>query len=347
MRSSLGEPLQLGRRCLAVSLPLFACGLFVAPVRAQTNVLQRSQKLMGTQLGLTLQGDDAALLSDAATTAFAEMARLVDMMSRYRSTSVVNAINLMAGLQPVPVPPELMQVLLMARLASQTSGGDFDTTVGSLRDWNFDAQHPSIPTAQQIATQRPLVDQKNGLVLNQRAGTAYLAQRGMRLDLGGIAKLPILQAGLLQLERRGVVNAMLNGGGDVLLMGQLNGRPWRVGLRDPRQPSRLLGAVSMSRGYVAASGDYERFVVHQGRHLHHILDPKTGYPTQGPHGVTLISDRLQDINGLGAAIMVAGSAVGRARVGALPGLDALIVDADNSLWLSPGMAKRLDKGAKG
>jgi thiamine biosynthesis lipoprotein len=182
-----------------------------------------------------------------------------------------------------------------------------------------------------------------GLVVDERAGTAYLAKRGMRLDLGGIAKLPILQAGLRQLQRHGVANAMINGGGDVLVTGQLHGRAWRVGLRDPRQPDQLLGVVSLSQGFVAASGDYERFVMHQGRRLHHVLDPKTGYPTQGPHGVALISDQLEAVNGLGAAIMVAGARAGRARVAQTPGLDALIVDADNSLWCSPGMASRLSR----
>ncbi len=257
---------------------------------------------------------------------------------------MLSAVNLMAGLRPVPVPPELLQVLLMARQAAQASGGQFDTTVGSLRDWNFDPAHPAIASAQQIAAQLRLVDQAKGLVIDEQAGTAYLTQRGMRLDLGGIAKLPILQAGMRQLQRHGVTNAMNNGGGDVMVMGQLNGRAWRIGLRDPRQPEKLLGTVSLNQGFVAASGDYERFVMHQGKRLHHILDPRTGYPTQGPHGVTLISEQLEVINGLGTAIMVAGAKTGRARVARTPGLEALIVDADNSLWLSPGMALRLGRG---
>lgn len=341
MRLATNETIQIGRRRLTLALPLLACGLVVAPVQASSNVVHRSQVLMGTQVDLTLQGADTALLSVAADQAYAEMTRLANLMSRYRSTSGLNAINLMAGIQPVPVEPELLQVLLMARHAAQASQGGFDATVGSLHGWNFSVEHPSIPTAQQIAAQRRLVDQERGLVIDARASTAYLTQRGMRLDLGGIAKLPILQAGLARLERLGVRNAMVNGGGDVLVVGQLNGRPWRVGLRDPRQPTRLLGMVSLSRGIVAASGDYERFVMHQGRRLHHILDPQTGYPTQGPHGVALISERLEDINGLGAAIMVAGSAGGRQRIDALPGVDGLIVNADNSLWLSAGMAKRL------
>lgn len=343
MRTARSDPLEPGRRRLVLALPLLACGLLVAPVQARTGIYQASQALMGTRVDLTLQGDDSAALPAAASAAFAEMTRLANMMSRYRSTSVLNAVNLMAGLRPVPVPPELLRVLLMARQVAQASAGAFDSTVGSLRNWDFDPNHPAIPTALQIAAQLPLVDQEKGLLLDERAGTAYLTKRGMRLDLGGIAKLPILQAGLQQLQHHGLANAMINGGGDVLVMGQLDGRPWRVGLRDPRQPAQLLGVVALNQGFVAASGDYERFVLQQGRRLHHILDPRTGFPTRGPHGVTLISDQLEAINGLGTAIMVAGAQAGRARVARTAGLDALIVDADRSLWLSPGMAQRLKR----
>lgn len=324
-----------------MALPLLACGLMVPPVQAKADVYQARRVLMGTQVDLTLHGEDRAHLAIAADAALAGMERLADMMSRYRPTSALSAINLMAGLQPVPVPPELLSVLLMAQQMARTSAGAFDATVGALRDWNFSSDHPVIPTAAQIAAQLSLIDPA-GLVIDQHASTAFLARRGMRLDLGGIAKLPILQAGLHQMQARGVANAMINGGGDVLVMGELHGRPWRVGLRDPRHPEQLLGTVSLNRGFVAASGDYERFVMHEGKRLHHILDPKTGYPSEGPHGVTLISERLDAINGLGTAVMVAGEQAGRAAVAQRPGLDALIVGRSGSLWLSPGMARRLE-----
>lgn len=331
---------QLRRRRLMLAVPLAACGLVVAPVQAQPGIHQASRNLMGTRLDLTLQDGDGRRLSEAADAAFAEMARLAGMMSRYRQDSVLNAINLAAGLQPVQVPPELMRVLEMAQQAALASGGAFDATVGTLKDWNFDADHPALPTAAQLAAQLPLVGSK-GLQLDRRRGTAYLRQRGMRLDLGGIAKLPILQAGLDQLHAHGVRNAMLNGGGDVLVSGKLDDRPWRVGLRDPRRPGQLLGAVELTRGFVAASGDYERYFMYQGKRLHHILDPHTGYPSQGPHGLALVGDDLAAINGLGAAIMVAGAAAGQRRLAKLPGVDAFIVDADRQLWLSDGMRARL------
>ena len=323
-----------------MALPLLACGLVLAPAQARSDVHRASQALMGTQVDLTLQGGDSAVLAEASRAAFAEMARLEQMMSRYRPTSVLNAINLLAGLQAVSVPPELLRVLLMAQSMAKASGGAFDAMVGAFRDWNFSPEHPVIPSANQLAAQRGLVDPA-GLIIDQQAGTAFLARRGMRLDLGGIAKLPILQAGLRMLQERGVANAMLNGGGDVLVMGKLNGHPWRIGLRDPRQPDRLLGTVAISQGFIAASGDYERFLMHQGNRLHHILNPKTGYPTEGLHGVTLIGERLEDINGLGPALMVAGAAFGRARLAEHAGLDALLVDRGGAVWMSPGMSRRM------
>jgi thiamine biosynthesis lipoprotein len=327
------------RRRLVIGLPLFACGLLIGQVQAKSDIYQSSKTMMGTRLDLTLQGADASLMKAAAAAAFAEMARLADMMSRYRSDSELNAINLAAGLQAVQVPNELFKVLEMAQRATRISNGAFDATVGALRDWNFDTSSPSIATAQQIAAQLPLIG-ASGLILNVRQSTAFLRKRGMRLDLGGIAKLPIMQAGMRQLLAHGVVNAMINGGGDVLVNGQLNGRDWRIGLRDPRQPDQLLGVVALNKGFVASSGDYERFITHEGKRLHHILDPKTGYPTNGPHGVTLISDRLDTINGLGASIMVVGAQSGRARLQQMADVDALIVDANNQLWTSSGMAKR-------
>ena len=197
-----------------------------------------------------------------------------------------------------------------------------------------------VPPAAEIAQELPLVDYRQ-LVLSEKNSTAYLRRRGMRIDLGGIAKLPILQAGMRVLKDHGIHNAMLNGGGDVLVSGQLQGRDWRVGLRDPRAPERILGTVALSEGFVAASGDYERFFLRDGRRFHHILDPHTGQPTNGPHGVALIARTLEDINGLGAAIMVAGADAGRAMLKPLQSVDALMVEPNQGLWVSPGMGRRL------
>lgn len=334
------------RRRLSMALPLLACaGVAQAgPVRQ----LRSSRALMGTRVDIAVEGADAEHLAAATARAYAEMARLSEMMSRYVPTSPLSAIGLAAGLRPVVVPAELMAVLLDAQALARQTAGAFDITVGALRAWKFDSNQTVGPSDRLLAQQIKLVDYRR-LILNQAAGTAYLSVRGMALDLGGIAKLPILDAGMRVLAAEGIQHALINGGGDVFYRGQSLGRPWRVGLRDPRRPQQLLGVLALEgEGVLASSGDYERgFFSQDGQRQHHILDPRSGRPTQGPHGLSLWargSGALQAVNGIGAAIMVGGLAAGRRHIEAnsnLAGLAGVIVDHDGTLWRSGALAQAL------
>jgi thiamine biosynthesis lipoprotein len=186
-----------------------------------------------------------------------------------------------------------------------------------------------------------------GLVLDMHAGTAFLTRQGMALDLGGIAKLPILDAGIRELRSAGIENAMVNGGGDVLTHGLWQGRAWRVGLRDPRAPERLLGVVDSPAGpsVVASSGDYERCFFQDGQRLHHVLNPRTGRPTTGVHGVSLIARDVAAVNGLGAALMVQGLAAGKTMALRTPAVAVLMAGRDGTVWQSATMASQLRPAA--
>jgi thiamine biosynthesis lipoprotein len=128
----------------------------------------------------------------------------------------------------------------------------------------------------------------------------------------------------------------------VLAAGSLQGRPWRVGVRDPAAPARLLGVLELQGGgVVASSGDYERGFVRAGRRLHHVLDPRTGWPTEGVHGVALRARTVDEVNGWGTALMVRGAAQAGAWHAQHPGVDALVADAGGARWLSQGMAAAL------
>lgn len=317
----------------ALSFALFVCA-------AQAARVDEQRPLMGTVVQVIAEGDDEAALHAVVEGAYGEMSRLSDMMSHYDPGSVVSAVNDAAGLHPVAVPPELMRVLRMAQRMSKRSHGAFDVTVGGLRGWRFRPDDPRMPSAAEVAAELQRVDYRK-LRLDARAGTAYLERRGMRIDLGGIAKLYIIEAGARWLERAGVARAMVNGGGDVAAVGRDAAQPWRVGVRDPRAPQQLLGVLPIVRGIVASSGDYERYFERDGRRYQHILDPRSGTPAQGPRGVTLVSESLEALDGLGVAIMVLGKQEGVRLVEATPGLDALIVDRDGSLWMTPGMRQRL------
>lgn len=349
------------RRRLGLALPLLGLGaglgggLFGGAARAAAPQsvphsvrLRSSRELLGTRVDLlaeTAQGGQQgeAQLAQAAQRAFAEMQRLAAMMSRYRPDSALSALNLAAGLMPVSVPPELMQVLLAGQALARESAGQFDMTVGALKAWRFEPGSPGLlPDAAELERQRALVDHRQ-LELDPATGRAFLRRRGMALDLGGIAKLPILDAGLRSLHADGIVNALINGGGDVLYSGQWQGRPWQVGLRDPRRPQALLGVLALQgRGVLAASGDYERFfMAPDGRRQHHILDPHSGRPTCGPCGISLLADDVAAVNGLGAVFMGAGLPTAQRWLRRHPGLEAMVVASDGSTWSSPGMRSQL------
>lgn len=327
------------RRCLA-GVPLLAVGLFVRPALADPAVQHASRRLLGTQVDIVAQGAMPGAAAPAIDAAFAEMARLERLMSRYRPDSQVSALARAAGQDPVPVAPEVMAILKLAARVSAQSRGAFDITIGAFSGWNFDPAQAQIPSRAELVHEQRLVNYRD-VVLDEAQGRAYLRRPGMKLDLGGVAKLPILQAGIRMLRQHGIRDAMINGGGDVLVSGQLQGRDWRVGLRNPLAPERLLGVVALSNGVVASSGDYERCFVRNGQRYHHILDPKTGLPTHGPHGVTLVARDIDEVNGLGAAIMVAGAATGQHLLAPLAGVDALITGAGAHPWMSSGMARRL------
>ena len=346
MQQASVHPHGLSRRRVAMVLPLLGSVLWHTGAAAAGGRLQpcrATRPLMGTQVDIVAEGPDGPLLRHAVDRAYAEMQRLEALMSRYQPQSVVSRIHLAAGVTPVAVPPEVMAVLQSAQRVSALSRGAFDVTVGAFKSWNFGPDsNKLVPGAAELARQRPLVDAR-GLVLDARAGTAFLVRQGMALDLGGIAKLPILEAGMKVLHSEGVENALINGGGDVRTHGLWQGRPWRVGLRDPRAPERLLGVVPVAgTGVVASSGDYERFFFHAGQRQHHVLNPRTGRPSSGVHGVSLVARDVAAVNGLGAALMVQGPQAGRALAQRVPGLAVLVAGQDGSVWQSTAMAALLE-----
>lgn len=286
-----------------LALLLFCPVLQAAPYR-------EARVLMGTLVSLEFDAA-AARPRGAAAAAYAEMQRLSDMMSRYDPHSQVSAISANAGRRAVRVAPELMAVLRRAQTVSRETGGAFDVTVGALADWHFQRTPARVPQAAEIDRERHLVDYRR-LRLDPVRGTAYLVTPGMRLDLGGIAKLYILNAGLNVLRAHGIRRAMINGGGDVLVTGGTRAHPWRIGIRDPRKPDALWDVVALREGVVASSGDYERYFKRNGRRYHHILDPRTGYPTHGPFAVTLVAPTIDAVNGFGPATMVLGTRAGLA-----------------------------------
>lgn len=303
---------------------LFALLLVGCALDSNRRVEVRDARLlMGTEVTLTAVGADAQALRSAIDAAFFKMSALSNEMNHYDPASRVSAINHAAGTARVAVSPALMAVLQQAQALSARTGGAFDVTIGAFDGWRFDPSAPRMPTREELRADLAKVGYRD-LLLDPAHGTAFLRRPGMRVDLGGIAKLYIVDVGLRALRQAGVTRAMIDAGGDIAVFGGTGARPWRVGIRDPRAPG-LAAVVELRAGFIVSSGDYERFFIKDGRRYHHILDPRTGLPTIGLQQVTLIADSAAAVNGLSAAAMVLGPDAGRALIESTAGVRGLLV----------------------
>lgn len=242
---------------------------------------------MGAENEIQICSDNFDYARNAADCAIAEVYRIEQKYSRYLADSVVSKINVLAGGGPVMVDSETAGLLSYADACFNQSGGLFDLTSGVLRRaWNFTDQ--VFPQADQIRSLLPLVGWEK---VSWKNPYIILPREGMELDFGGIGKEYAVDRAAAILIERGFTHALVNLSGDIRACGpQSDGSPWSVGITDSRDGVSILGAVAIQSGAVATSGNYERVIVIDGKRYSHILNPRTGWPTQGIQSVTVFTD---------------------------------------------------------
>lgn len=261
----------------------------------------------------------------------ARLSELEQLFSAHIASSDVCCVNEAAGDHPVKVSGEVFTVLKTAREYAEKSGGAFDPTIGPLVAlWGIGTENERIPSDSEIDAARALVNWQH-LVLDEEAGTAFLEEAGMALDLGGIAKGFAADEIVRLLKDEGVTSALIDLGGNVYVMGSrpaesagsgkagsgsrasdsaksASAEAWRVGIKNPFHPEDGAGlrvdVIDMS---VVTSGNYERYFEKDGVRYHHILDPKTGRPAEsGLVSCTIIDSSSLKADVLSTAVFVLG-----------------------------------------
>jgi thiamine biosynthesis lipoprotein len=267
--------------------------------------LRRSAwKAMGSPCELRLYGGAEA--ERAAHAAIAEVARLEAKYSRYREDSLAARINRSAGdPRGVEVDDETARLLDYAALAWRESGGRFDVTSGILRRaWNFKAGR--LPSQGELAALLPLIGWDQ---VAWRAPRIALPRAGMEIDFGGYVKEYAADLAAAKCRELGVRHGLVDLGGDLVAVGpHPDGRPWRIGVRDPRAPARALAYVALRSGGIATSGNYERCMIVDGVRYGHILDPTSGWPVSGLASVTVAADACLVAGTLTTVAMLRGAA---------------------------------------
>jgi thiamine biosynthesis lipoprotein len=310
--------------------------LLIAVTPARAGWVHVSGTAMTTAIEMEYWTDDPAVAGKAGDAVLAVFQQIDRQMSRYREESELSRVNRQAANALVAVTDSLFKVLQEAIRVSKLSSGAFDISFGSV-GYLYDFRARRQPSAEELATGLATVNYRS-IALDPEAKTVRFLQEGVRLDLGGIAKGYAVDRGIDILKSFGIRHARLSAGGDMRLLGDKQGKPWIVGVRDPRSEDRNALVMPLSDVAVSTSGDYERFFFDDaGKRVHHILSPATGKPAKGVQSVTILGPDALTTDGLSTAVFVLGSAKGLELINRLDGIDAVIIDELRQVHYSDGL----------
>ncbi len=238
-----------------------------------------------------------------------EVRRIEGKFSRFRDDSVVQRINKSAGKGAIEVDEETAKLLNFADATYHDSKGYFDITSGVLQSgWNF--SDAKLPEPELIARLQSKVGWNK---VEWCPPAVRLTEEGMSIDFGGIGKEYAVDRAAEIAQVRGITSGFINFAGDIRVLGpRPDGTSWGVGIVDPRETSTPIKTLSVQRGAVATSGDYERYFEVGGKRYCHILDPFTGYPHYDVWSVSVIADSCLVAGALSTSAMLLGYEKGEA-----------------------------------
>ena len=305
-------------------------------------------KAMGTHIVLaafTTPELDEVILRPKLEKALAEIRRLEALMTTWRDDSEISRINAAAGKAPVVVGAETLAVIQKSLWMSERSEGVFDISFEAMHGvWKFDQDHDEkIPAKAAVDKARKLIDYRK-IKVDSAKSSVLLEQAGMRMSLGGIAKGYAVDAAARVLEEERLPSYFVQAGGDLYVKGRKpDGAPWRVGVRDPRgrDANDYFAMLEVEDHAFSTAGDYERGFIKDGRRYHHIIDPRTGYPATASRSVTIWAKDAFTADAIDDAVFILGAEKGLALVESIEDCGAVIVDAQNKVWISRRLKEKL------
>jgi FAD:protein FMN transferase len=252
---------------------------------------------MGTEFTIDLYGPNMTVLESAAEQASDEVKRLDQMLSNYMPDSELSKVNREAFDHPVEISTELYSLLSECLGYSRESEGSFDITVGPLmKVWGFYKGSGHLPHRAEVRSALDQIGYRN-IELDASHRTVRFKKQGMSLDPGGVGKGYAVDKMVGVLQANGVTTALVSGGGSSIYgLGAPPGSPrgWYIRIRDPKDERKTAAEVYLKNDSVSTSGNYEKFFFAEGKLYSHIMDPRTGYPSEGMLSVSVVAPRTLD-----------------------------------------------------
>ncbi len=299
------------------------CFLFILLLGCQNNKISKSENLktenkiqyevnvskylMGTIVDVKALHSNITECKKSLYFAFKEMERIENLLSSHKPESEVSQINQNSGIKPQKVSFETFSILQRAKNYSIEFNGKFDVTIGVVTElWGFSGEGKAqIPDSKELKSVLELIGFQK-MILNDADTTVFLSDKGMKIDLGGIAKGYAIDKAVEKLRENGVENFLLNAGGDIFASGQKIEKLWSVGIKHPREIEKLIAKLEIKDLAIATSGDYERYFEKNGKRFHHILNPETGFPSEICQSVSVVAKTAEEADVLATYIFLVG-----------------------------------------
>ncbi|MGE5279528.1 MAG: FAD:protein FMN transferase [Deltaproteobacteria bacterium] len=255
---------------------------------------------------------------------FDEFRRLEKVFNAFDETSELALLNKKGE---IVASEDLYRVLKLSQDVNAATAGAFDVSVGPLSFlWKAAIRDKTLPAADAIADARRRVGM-DYVYVDDATRRVKLLKDGVQLDLGAVAKGYALDRAVARLKAASITSALVNAGGSVYCLGDNNGKPWQVAIRDPRRKGRLFGRMELRDKAAATSGDYEQFFEIAGKRYSHIIDPHSGYPAQaGAVAATVVAPSAATADALATSCMVLDMSRCRDLLGRYPGVRAELID---------------------
>ncbi|WP_210465702.1 FAD:protein FMN transferase [Rufibacter roseolus] len=304
--------------------------------RTGEKLYRRVQKLMGNRFELTILAEDEHRAATCLDAAVAEIQRIEAALTTFSDNSLTNQINAMAGIAPVQTSPEVYDLIVRSLRLSELTQGAFDITYGGVDKslWNFDLHMKALPSPAVAKASVRLVNYRN-VVLNPQDRSVFLREKGMRIGFGGIGKGYAAERSKAVLQKIGVKSGIVNAAGDLTAWGlQPNGEVWTIGIADPEAAHQPFSRLNITNMAVATSGNYEKYVVIDGKKYSHTINPKTGLPVTGVKSATIICPNAELADAMATPMMVMGVKVGLNLINQMKGIACVMIDDHNNVHCS-------------
>jgi len=314
---------------------LLCCVALVAPVRAEW--FETTDAIMGTRIHAELWHENEAAAHRLLDAVLEEMRRIDSTYSPYIEDSELSRLNREAPRGWFATTPEMIDLLEKSAQVSRLTDGAFDITYASVGRY-YDYRKGERPDEAELAAGLDAINWRL-VEIDEAGGRVRYGHPLVYVDLGGIAKGYAVDRCIELLRKAGVTQASVTAGGDSRILGDRNGEPWTVGIRDPRHDDAVAVLLPLVDTAVSTSGDYERFFEENGVRYHHILDPRTGDSARRSWSVTILGPDATFTDALSTSVFVLGPEAGLALIDRLPGIDAIIIDATGTLRYSADLAE--------